>query len=327
MRFPADIHKKLGARWRNLKTSSRFHDILIFLVFVAVAGIFWFILALNDNITETFRVKLNIVGVPDSVTFINDPPVDLHVTVRDKGTNILRSGVIKNPAISVNFNDYARDGIFRLTSADLNSEIKADLGGAAQISSVSLDSIRVYYTDSPGKRVPVVVQADVTPASGYVISGAPVALTRAVRIYSFKDEIDTVRVVRTQRLVKSNLSQTEEFTVRLMPVPHVKIVPSQIMVRVPVEPLVHKETFCQIEVENLPEGESLLLFPSRVPVSFYVPMSHFNDDSYPIRIVADYNETKRTDGSNISVRVSRHADALINVELKVDSVEYTLVKH
>lgn len=327
MKFPTDIRKKMGEKWRSIKTSSRFHDALIFLIFVAVAGIFWFILALNDNITETFRVRLNIVDVPDSVTFINDPPADLHVTVRDKGTNILRSGVIKNPTVTINFNDYARDGILRLSQADLSSEIKADLGGAAQISSVSLDSLRLYYTDSPGKRVPVVVQADVTPASGYVISGPPVALTKAVRIYSYKDEIDTVRTVRTQRLVKSNLSQTTEFTVKLMPVPHVKIVPSQIKVRIPVEPLVHKETFCQIEVENLPEGESLLLFPSRVPVSFYVPMSHFNDDSFPIRIVADYNETKRTGGSNISVKVSRHPEALINVELKVDSVEYTLVKH
>ena len=313
--------------WRRIKTSSQFHNALMFLIFVAIAAVFWFIIALNDNITETFRVRLNIQNVPDSVTFITDPPVDIHVTVRDKGTNILRSGVIKNPTVDINFRDFAREGIFRLSSTDLNSELKSDLGGAATITSVSIDSLRLYYTLSPGKRVPVIVQAEVSAESGYIIPGAPAPLTRQVRVYSYKDEIDTVHVVRTQKLVRDGLSQTSVSDVRLVPIPQVKIVPSQIQVRVPVEPLVHKEAYVNVEVENLPQGQSLLLFPNKVPVSFYVPMSHFNDEYFPMRVVADYNETRLTRGSRISVHVSDHAAALVNVELKTDSVEYTLVRH
>lgn len=325
-----DVGKKIDnirSDWRRFKTSSQFHNALMFLVFVAIATVFWFIIALNDNITETFRVRFNIQGVPDSVTFITDPPADLHVTVRDKGTNILRSGVIKNPTVDVSFRDYARDGVFRLSAADLAAELKSDLGGAATITSASIDSIRLYYTLSPGKRVPVIVQADVSAASGYIIPGAPAPMTRQVRVYSYKDEVDTVHSVRTQLLVRNGLSQTSVFDVKLVPVPHVKIVPSQVQVRVPVEPLVHKEAFVNVEVENLPQGESLLLFPNKVPVSFYVPMSHFNDEYFPMRVVADYNETRVTSGSRISVHVSDHVDNLVNVELKADSVEYTLVKH
>ena len=56
-------------------------------------------------------------------------------------------------------------------------------------------------------------------------------------------------------------------------------------------------------------------------------MSHFNDEYFPMRVVADYNETRVTSGSRISVHVSDHAGNLVNVELKADSVEYTLVKH
>ena len=56
-------------------------------------------------------------------------------------------------------------------------------------------------------------------------------------------------------------------------------------------------------------------------------MSHFNDESFPMHVVADFNETRTTSGSRISVRVRDHADVLVNVELKTDSVEYTLVKH
>ncbi len=323
------IRKKINIKtdWRRIRTSRQFHNVLMFLIFVAVATVFWFIIALNDNVTETFRVQLHIDDVPDSVTFINDPPSEIHVTVRDKGTNILRSGVIKNPVVRVNFTDYAHDGIFRLSSADLNAELKNDLGGAATISAVSVDSLRLYYSDKPGKKVPVIVDSDVSAASGYLIAGKPASLTRKVMVYSYGDEVDTVNLVRTQKLVKSDLSTTSVFDVKIIPIAHVKIVPSVIKVRVPVEPLVQKDVFVPVEIENLPAGESLLLFPNKVLVSFYVPMSHFNDETFPVHVVCDFKETQQTSGSKISVRVRDHAPTLVNVELKTDSVDYTLVRH
>lgn len=319
--------ENIGKDWRRFKASSQFHNVLMFLIFVAIATVFWFIIALNDNVTETFRVKLNIQNIPDSVTFITDPPGDIHVTVRDKGTNILRSGVVKNPEVSVNFRDYARDGIFRLSPSDFMAELKADLGGMATISSTSLDSLRLYYTTSPGKRVPVIVRAEVSAASGYIIRREPVSLTKFVRVYSYRDETDTVNKVVTKRLVKNDLSQTSVFSVKLERISGVKIVPSSVDVKVVVEPLVHKETYVNVDVLNLPADESLLLFPNKVPVSFYVPMSNFNDESFPMRVTVDYNDIKNTNSSRIPVRISSHDDRLVNVEIKTDSVEYTLVKH
>lgn len=299
----------------------------MFLVFVAIAAVFWFIIALNDSVTKTFRVKLDIQNVPDTVTFITDPPADIHVTLRDKGTNILRSGVVKNPELNINFRDYSHDGVFRLSSSDLTAELKADLGGVAQISSTSIDSLKLYYTTSPGRRVPVIVRSDVSAASGYIIPGAPVSVQRFVNVFSFGDEIDTIHSVVTQKLVKKDLSQTSVFNVRLMPIQNVKIVPAVVDIRVAVEPLVHKESYVTVNADNVPPGESLLLFPNKVPVSFYVPMSRFNDESFPLEVVVDYNDTRATRGSRIPVKVHSKSDVLVNVELKTDSVEYTLVKH
>lgn len=298
----------------------------MFLVFVAVAAIFWFIIALNDNITETFSVRLNIQNVPDSVTFITDPPADIHVTLRDKGTNIMRSGVIKNPELNINFRDYARDGIFRLSSSDLNAELKSDLGGVAQITSCSIDSLRLSYSTEPGKKVPIIVRAEVSPASGYVISGNPVSIQKFVRIYSYGDEVDTIHTVTTQRFVRKNLAQTTVCQIRLVPIKNVKIVPDVVDVRINVEPLVHKEAYVSLDVLNVPSGESLLLFPNRVPVSFYVPMSRFNDDKVPVSVYVDYNDINRSGSSRIPVKLGKYPPILVNVTVKTDSVEYTLVK-
>lgn len=298
----------------------------MFLIFVAIATVFWIIIALNDNITETFNVRLNVLNVPDSVTFITDPPAEIHVTLRDKGTNILRSGVVKDPTVNIDFREYARDGIFRVSPSDLMAEIKRDLGGAAQITSSSLDSLRLYYATGPGKRVPIIVRSEITPASGYIIEGSPTPIRKSALIYSYHDEIDTINRVYTQKLVKKDLSQTSNFNVKLVRIPGVKIKPSSVEVNVVVEPLVNKEVYVEVDPLNVPEGENLILFPNRVPVSFFVPMSHFNDENPNVHVVVDYNDVTAGMSSKLPVRITASAPHLVNVVLKADSVEYSLVK-
>lgn len=298
----------------------------MFLVFVVIATIFWFITALNESVSQSYEVQFSIRNIPDSVTFITDPPADFHVSLRDKGTNILRSGVFKNPVIDVNFEDYARNGVFRISASDLNAEIKADIGSNASISGISIDSLRLYYTDQPGRRVPIVVQSDLTAASGYVISGSPTPVKGSVLAYSIRDEADTLRRVYTKKVVKKDLSQSIVVTVPIIAPANVKLIPSEIEVRINVEPLVRKETYIRVDVDNLPAGEGLLLFPNSVPVSFYVPMSRFNDDSFPIRVYVDYQDTYKTPGSRIPLYLVDSSGSIINPTLSTDSVEYTLVK-
>lgn len=318
--------RDLRDTWLKVRTSGQFRNVLLFLVFVAVSALFWCILALNDSVTETFTVRVQLENVPDSVTFINQPPQTMHVTLRDKGTNILRSGVLKHPQININFRDYSDRGIFRMSKTDLNTVLKATFGNGIQIIATSLDSLRCYYTDSPGKRVPVRIMADVTASSGNIIAGQPVPKQRGVRIYSYGDETDTISQVVTEVLKKRDLSQTEMFEVRIRPIPGIRIVPPEIDVQINVEPLVHKEGYVTIESRGVPQGESLMLFPNRVPVSYYVPMSKFNDTEVPISVTVDYADTGLTRTNQIPVRLGNVPDYVVNPEIKADSVEYTLVK-
>ena len=205
-----------------------------------------------------------------------------------------------------------------MSKSDLNAVIKTAFGNGIQIIATSLDSLRCYYTDSPGKRVPVRIMADVTASSGNIIAGAPVPMQR--------DEIDTISQVVTEVLKKRDLSQTEMFEVRIRPIPGIRIVPPEVGVQVNVEPLVHKEGYAVIESRGVPQGESLLLFPNRVPVSYYVPMSKFNDTEAPISAAVDYADTKLTRSNQIPVRLGNVPDYVVNPKIKADSVEYTLVK-
>ncbi|MBD5221798.1 MAG: hypothetical protein HDS70_05445 [Bacteroidales bacterium] len=311
--------------WKGIKASSGFHNFLIFLGFVVLATFFWIIMAMNDSAQDTFDVQLNLTGVPDSVTFINDPPKKIHVSVRDKGTRLFRSA-LNEPKLSINFREYAQGGVFRFSAADMNTSLKSLFGAAAQITNVSVDSLNLSYTTERGKRVPVIISADVKAQSGKVISGRLMPAPTAVRLYSTMIDLDTITRVETKTIVRRNLNETTSVEVNIKPIAGVKIVPSKIKVTIPVEPLVKKTIMVPITIKDLRDGYSLLLFPDNVEVSYFVPMSRFNDNFKGFEVAVFFEDALKSRSTLVPLTITSFPKEISNPTLKSDSVEYTIVK-
>lgn len=315
-------------RWRKMRESSSFHNIMVFLVFVIISASFWFILALNDSVQDNFNVKVHISNVPDTVTFISDIPEKLHVSVRDKGTNLWRNGYMRQPTIHINFREYAENGLLRFSKNDLTSSLKSIFGESATISSVSTDSLRLVYTENKGKRVPVEVRVKVYPALGCTIEGDLKVTPSSVLVYGDKSLLDTIHRVRTEPVILKDISETTKVDVKISRLSGGRIIPPKVSVEVPIEPLVKKVALISLTPINVPSGESLLLFPSKVPVEYYVAMSRLDDNDDPdIQLEVDFNETAHSHNGKLHVEVKRYPDRLLNLSLRNDSVEYTIVRN
>ncbi|MDE5652210.1 MAG: hypothetical protein K2I48_01925 [Muribaculaceae bacterium] len=311
--------------WHDVKATSGFRKFLTYLVFVAIAALFWFILTLNDSMQDDIDVHLNVFNVPDTVTFITDPPKDIHVMVRDKGTNLWRTGIIGRATIDLNFREYGQDGVFYVSMGEMTAALKKTFGQTASIISTSADSLRLIYTTLPGRRIPVEVSADLSAAVGKIISGRAVATPSAVTVYSTRETLDTITRVITERLTVKDLEESKSFTVRIKKIPGVRIEPEEVKVSVTVEPLVRKQVSVNIMIDNVPPGEDLLLFPSKTEVEYYLPMSKFNQDDDLIEVHVDYRDLES--GSNrLPLHLGRHNPSLENIRILDQSVEYTLVR-
>lgn len=318
--------EKMRRRWEKVRGSRAYHNVLIYLVFVIIAALFWLMLALNDNTQDSVDVSLKIYNVPDSVTFINDPPAQIHITLRDKGTSLLQTVVFHKPTIHLNFKEFSQQGIFRLPPSELYSMLRSTFGSSAQISSVSIDSLRLEYTTNPGLRVPLAIRANLSTADGFVIAGNLKCSVNSVLVYSNSAEADTITRVYTQMLSKRGLNSSGNYQVAVQKIPGVKIVPSVVNVFVPVEALVKKKSTIPIKVRNEPAGESLLIFPANVDVTYFVPMSKFNDKNPDIDVYADYSDLQQYRGGHLPIHVGRLGKGLVNATLLTDSVEYTIVR-
>lgn len=311
-------------RWKQFRTSPKYHNLMVFFMFIIISTIFWSIITLNDEAQDDFNVELQISNIPQNVTFINDAPKQIHVNVRDKVVTLIKIGVLKNPIIKLDFNKYSSKGVFRLSSSELNSALRNIFGNAAHIVASSIDSLRLTYTTYPGKKVKIINNAQITPSLGNTISSQTLS-PEYVTLYSEADILDSIKSVETEKIVKHSISEDNNFQVKIVPMKGVRIVPDKVLINVDVEPLVLRKTIVEITPKNVPANENLMIFPSKTEVSFFVPMSKFNDPLGDIIVQADYN-TIVPNSTKIKIKISSYPSDYINIKSKIDSVEYTIVK-
>lgn len=318
-----DIVKESKGKFR---TSPGLRNVFLFLVFVVISALFWFLMALNDSVQKSFQVRLNIENVPDSAVFLQIPPEKFNVTLRDRGTSLMRASWFHTPEVKLNFNDFSDKGVFRLRRPELLLAIRQAFGKNAQVVSLSLDSLNLTYTENPGKKVPVEVDVDATAATGKVIVNSRRSIPSRVTVYGPSSVLDTVFRVRTEHTVCRNVSENKVVSARLMPMVGARVIPDRVQVRVNVEAMVSKELSLQLAVRNLPEGVNLLLFPSRIRLSCFLPMSRLKGREGEFVVGVDYKDALKSTSGFIPVRVLRQPGDATGVSLKTDSVEFSIVK-
>lgn len=314
--------KRLIARIGAALRSNRGKDVLLYLLFVAVAFVFWVFLALDTERQRDFDVPFELTDVPDSVTLISPPADQLFVSVKGKDSQLLRF-MLGNPApVKFKWDEYSADNLTLVTHNRLDTRLRDYFGPNLQIVSFRPDSISTAYTTQPGVRVKLNVQADIRPNIQYILSGAVRADVDSVTLYSDRDIPHSLRAVSTEPLVKSGLKDSMRYEVKVKPIAGIRIIPDRVVVTVPIEPLIARKRVIRIEAVNLPEGVSMVTFPSEVEVSYLVPMSSYNSD-FPLKAYVDYKDTFLP-GSKVPVSLSVIPSVYHNVSQSVNTVDYIL---
>lgn len=311
--------------WRRFSSSGSLRNLLLFIPFLAIAAVFWLIVALDDDLQDEYTVRIEITNVPDSVTFIQDPPGYIRVNVRDRGTKIMSRVFMGAPVLKIDFRNFSRDGVMRVGQPTMQSYLRNIFGSTAQILSASPDSVRVDYTASAAKEVPVVVVADILPEIGKTIGGKLTVAPARVKVYSRSAVTDTLQAVYTYPIVRRDLSTPQRLRISLKPIPGCRIEPSDVTVTIPIEPLENRSVIVPVSAVNVPVTESLMVYPRTVKVSYLVPMSVPDIVDTDFRVVVDYSDVQRYDGKNIPLHLHTLPSEVVSATMECDSVEYTVI--
>ena len=81
--------KHISSIIRNFLFSSVNKEFLVFLFFLALSGIFWLLMTLNETFENEVKIPVKIVNIPKNVVLTSDEMDTISVVLRDKGLTLL----------------------------------------------------------------------------------------------------------------------------------------------------------------------------------------------------------------------------------------------
>jgi hypothetical protein len=313
---------------RDFFFSNANKQLLIFMSFLALAGVFWLMTTLNETYEKELRIPVRITQIPKNAVLTSDEVDTVRITVRDRGWMIL-SYLYTNRinGLSAVFKNYNRtNGYGYVTAAELQKLIHAQNPNmTSKIVSVKPDKLEFYYNDGAHKRVPVRWSGRVIPEQLYFISHTQY-WPDSVDVYASQEKLDSISVVYTETLNYANFRDTLIIDCHMAKMKGVKCVPDRIKVGFYTDVLT-EESMDDVPVVavNMPDGKVLRTFPAKVRVNFVTGVSQYRNlrpDQFVV--IADYKEiaAKPSDKCNIYLKTVPHG--ISRATLDVKQVDYLI---
>ena len=320
--------------YRDLKAvfkRTRRREVLIFAVFLLMSLFFWVVETAREQNDAEITVAFIIENQPDNKVFTTSVPEHIHFHIRDINLNLLSydyGNEVKD--LRVDFNRYADvSGNFRISAAEMQSLILADLLPTTQITAVAPALIDARYATAEGKKLPVRLNVDYRPADNYRCQHVRFS-PESVLVHAPAVMLDTMTMVTMLPKQYYQLTDTLEEKVRLLSPIGVNLSPDSIHIRIPVLQYVER-TFSNIPVETsyVPDGHRLNIFPDRVAVTCLVDVAHYrklsaDDITLTVSYLDILYERKRKIPIRLKYRLRSDLNDEIITNLRVipDSVEY-----
>lgn len=312
---------------RNFLFGSANKEFLVFLFFLAVSGVFWLLMTLNDTYEREFKIPVQMTNVPKNVVLTSDDTDTVRVTLRDKGLFLLSYMYVDGlQTINVGFKNYVSgNGVCAVSGAELQRLAYQNLLVSTKIVGVKPDKMEFFFNYGVHKRVPVRWRGHVSPEHMYFISGVEYR-PDSVDVYASKTVLDSISAVYTEALNYSNFRDTLSVESRLQRIKGVKTVPSRVKLTFITDVLTEEDMEdVPIKGVNLPEGKVLRTFPSKVTVRFVTGMKRYQSlKPKDFTVVVDYNEIANRPSDKCNLHLKAVPSGVSRPSLDVKQVDYLI---
>lgn len=306
------------------KTSKEF---LIFLFFLALSGIFWLSLTLNETYEREFSVPVSVVGVPKNAVLTSDEVDTVRVTIRDKGIMLVfykYGDALKH--IELPFRNYTHNnGTGQIPASEIQKRIYQNLVSSSKITAIKPEKMEFFYNYGTKKQVPVRWSGRVIPEELYFISKVSYE-PDSVTIYASQEKLDSINMVYTEQLNYANFRDTLIIDCNLAKLKGVKTVPDHIRIKFFTDVLT-EERISNIPIVgiNMPEGKVLRTFPAKTSVSFVAGVSVYrNLKPEDFTVIVDYDEIRRNPSEKCHVYLKNVPSGISRAKLETIMVDYLI---
>ena len=312
---------------RGFLFSKENKEMLVFLFFLALSGVFWLALTLNETYEKEFAIPVSVVGIPKNAVLTSEETDTVKMTIRDKGYTLLTymyGDIIKK--VNVNFKTYSKNnGTGIVGSQDLQKMVYQQLASGSRITSVKPERMEFFYNFGAKKTVPVRWSGRVIPEGLFFISKVDYSPDSVV-IYASEEKLDSINMVYTEPLNHANFRDTLSTVCELNKIKGVKMVPDKIKVTFYTDVLTEEKIEgIPVQCFNMPPGKVLRTFPAKVTVSFVTGVSVYrNLKPDDFTVVVDYNEIKKHPEEKCHITLKDVPPGISRARLETTLVDYLI---
>ncbi len=320
----------IGTIWhyiRNYLFSKFNRELLIFLFFLFLSGVFWLSLTLNETYEQEFAIPVTITDVPKNAVLTSDEVDTVKMTIRDKGIVLAAyhyGDYLRN--IQFSFRNYTRNnGTGLIAAQDIQKTIYQHMLSSSKIVSMKPEKLEFYYNYGTKKQVPVRWNGRVIPEELYFISRVEYS-PDSITVYASDEKLDSINMVYTEPLNYANFRDTLIVNCHLSKLRGVKMVPDHIQVSFFTDVLTEERIEgIPIEGINMPEGKVLRTFPAKVSVTFVTGVSVYrNLRPENFTVVADYQEIKQNPSEKCRIYLKDVPAGISRAKLETTMVDYLI---
>lgn len=298
------------------------------LVCMAISLVMWLASALSESYTTSqIPIDVSYRNLPTNKLPSQPLPQQLHLSIETNGIQILKQYWQKNSLI-IDYTNYKSAQM--LPTQQLNLLLLPQLPNT-KILSISPDTIFFKFERKASKKIPILGNNDVKSAKRFDIKEI-VFQPDSVVISGPPSVLDTIKYWKTQKLVLRDLSQDFEGTVPLAPpdISTLSLDTANVFYTIKVEEFTEKKlTDIPIEINNLPKGMSVFLYPPTITLQFQVGISEFeyiNQSNF--KIIADFTDIDFTKDKLIRLTVAQQPLTIKSLTiLPQNSVEFIVMNN
>ena len=317
---------KLSKKIKDFLLSDKSREFLIFLFFFLIAGGFWLLQTLNNDYEAEFSIPVRVKDLPNNVVLTSEPPSELRVRVKDKGTVLLNYMLGKSFfPVNLSFLDYkGKNNHVKIYASDFEKKILSQLNVSSKILSIKPDTLEYIYSEGKSKLVPVRLQGKVTAGLQYYVSDT-ICNPDSVLVYAPEGILDTITTAYTQKINLENISDTTRQRISLAPLRGVKFVPSSVEATFPVDIYTEKTVEVPLHGINFPADKALRAFPSKVQITFQVGLKRFRSikaDDFVINV--SYEELLKLGSDKYTVKLKSFPNGINQIRIVPEQVDFLI---
>ena len=303
--------------------------VLVYFFFLLLSVLFWFLTAMNKDYPTTISYPVRYIKFPEKKVLVNDIPDRLELSVNAGGYTLLKYKLRSyiDPIIfdveTFSPNRVLGDpSTMYIKTNSAKEDITTQLADI-EIVSISPDTLFFQFADKMSKKVPVEPDFEISFEKQYMQVGPYLVEPDSVTISGPEVIIDTIKVVKTEPVIMSDVNRSFDMELKMQPQNKVEFDPLEVWIQVPIEKFTEASLKVQIEVINMPDSLLLRPFPPAVTVNCQIGLSAYETlNEHLFRAVIDYAEVGNMLGNKLQVQIIKMPVYIQSVNFTPKSVEY-----